>query len=201
MKLSRDIIFLFFIKPINISDPLSSLLPGAGSSLYAEQLRERELRERSALLGLGGLYPPEVRGPAELYGQPSGPGPHVPPTSIARPELSPVTRHPLPPASPLSRSRDLLRGPSPGASGGKMSQGPPMFSPHSSAPFAPPSASANNSSLSDKLKLGFSSEARPPPAASSHPGLPHEAGIKREAEPYLRPSLGHSSASASLVTS
>ena len=152
------------------------------------------MRERSALLGLGGLYPPEVRGPAELYhGQPPGPGPHVP-TSIARPELSPVTRQPLPPASPLSRSRDMLRGPSPGVPGGKMSQGPPMFSPHSSAPFAP--ASANNSSLSDKLKLGFSSEARPP---VSHPGLPHEA-IKREAEPYLRHPLGHSSASASLVT-
>ena len=85
-----------------ISDPLSSLLPGGGSSLYAEQLRERELRERSALLGLGGLYPPppEVRAAADhLYN-----GPHVPPvTSIARPELSPVTRHPLPPASPLSR--------------------------------------------------------------------------------------------------
>ena len=50
-----------------VSDPLSSLLPGAGSSLYAEQLRERELRERSALLGLGGLYPPppEVRGPTD----------------------------------------------------------------------------------------------------------------------------------------
>ena len=52
----------------------------------------------------------------------------------------------------------------------------------------------NNSSLSDKLKLGFSTEARP--AASHNPGLlPHE--VKREAEPYLRPTLA---SAPSLVT-
>ena len=78
-----------------------------------------------------------------------------------------------------------LRGPSPSPgvpSGHKMSQGPPMFS--TAGPFIPPPVSTNNSSLSDKLKLGFSS------------GLhPHE--VKREAEPYLRPSLA---SAPSLVT-
>ena len=87
----------------------------------------------------------------------------------------------------------MLPGPSPGP-------GPPMFSPHSAAsPFLP--SSTNNSSLSDKLKLGFGSEARPP-GATPLGSLHHEASIKKE-DPSLRSSAasGYPLASASrLVT-
>ena len=130
---------------------------------YTDPLREREIRERNALVqsafSMGSLYPPNpLLPPSDHYpssfggplGLPPPPavssphslGPHYSPNIAPRPELSPSSL-----TSPIQRHRD----PSP-----KVTTS--TFSPHSggSSPFLSPAPpSANNSSLAEKLKVGF----------------------------------------------
>lgn len=148
-----------FLNPYT-KDPLSSLLPSAHP--YSDPLREREIRERNALVqsafSMGSLYPPNpLLPPSDHYpssfggpmGLPPPPvssphtlGPLYSPNIAPRPELSPSSL-----TSPIQRHRD----PSP-----KVTTS--TFSPHSrgSSPFLSPAPpSANNSSLAEKLKVGF----------------------------------------------
>jgi len=147
-----------FLNPYT-KDPLSSLLPS--SHPYTDPLRERELRERNALVqsafSMGSLYPPNpLLPPSEHYpssfggplGLPPPPvssphtvGPLYSPNIAPRPEISPSSL-----TSPGQRHRDT----SPKVTS--------TFSPHSggSSPFISPAPpSANNSNLAEKLKVGF----------------------------------------------
>ena len=185
------------------SDPLQSLLPGPppppgpATPLYADHLRERELRERNALVqsafGMGSLYHPP---PSDLYPPTpvTSPAPGLFTPGIPRPEISPRN---LSSTSPLSRSRDLH----PSSSSPKVSLG-------SASPFLPPST--NNSGLADKLKLGFGDRSPSTPASLTRPDPASSDSIKREGPPgfhdgFLRPSgpPTHTLASSSstLVTS
>ena len=184
---------------MSTSDPLQSLVAGPG---YAEQLRDRELRERSAMFGLGGVglagypapAPPPTSSPALFPPGLAGLGSARPPAvSPATPAATPpLSRHtPAPP--PVS----------------KVGVAPGLFSPQS--PFLPP-GHTNNSSLSEKLKLGFGEARERSPAATPTAPPPHtppESTIKREGPGlglgFLRPagplSLAQASPPSSLVTS
>ena len=138
------------------SDALPALLP-SGHPGYPDPMRERELRERSALVqsafSISSLYPPNALlppHPPDHYIPPSL-GPPPPPSSFAAtPRATPDLISPSLP-SPHQRPRD----PSPKVLPGLPSS---TFSPHSrgSSPFLPPPApSTNNSGLAEKLKAGF----------------------------------------------
>ena len=178
---------------LNISDPLSSLLPSAHP--YPDPLRERELRERNALVqsafSMGSLYPPNpLLPPSDHYpssfggplGLPPPPvsspqtmGPHYNPNIGPRPEISPSSL-----TSPIQRHRD----PSP-----KVTTS--TFSPHSggSSPFLSPAPpSANNSSLAEKLKVGFGDR-----SPTTTPAKPQDFSPTRPSGPSRDSSRDHSS--------
>ena len=194
------------------SDPLQSLLtpgppapgvaplPSPGGPLYTDHVRDRELRERNALVqsafGMGGLFglPPSNPTPPDLY--PPGPNPlGLPPPPVTSPALfsSGLPRPDLSPRS-LSSSRDLHP---------RLSPKVTMFAPHSSPSYLPSlsSMSTNNSNLSDKLRMGFGDSRGSAAANPENPGT-----IKREtgADMFLPPGpltlSSSSSSSSTLVT-
>ena len=171
---------------------MSSLLPSAHP--YSDPLREREIRERNALVqsafSMGSLYPPNpLLPPSDHYpssfggpmGLPPPPvssphtlGPLYSPNIAPRPELSPSSL-----TSPIQRHRD----PSP-----KVTTS--TFSPHSrgSSPFLSPAPpSANNSSLAEKLKVGFGDR-----SPTTTPAKPQDFSPTRLSGLSREPSREHS---------
>ena len=180
-----------------LSDSLPALLP-SGHPGYPDPLRDRELRERSALVqsafSISSLYPPPnpalLPPPPDHYIPPSL-GPPPPPSSFAgTPRATPDLISPSLP-SPHQRPRD----PSPKVLPGLPSS---TFSPHSrgSSPFLPPPAmppSTNNSGLAEKLKAGFGDRspqtgclAKPRDASPQHSREPSPSVHRRVADPFPR---------------
>ena len=160
-------------------------------------MRERELRERSALVqsafSISSLYPPNpaLLPPPDHYIPPSLGPPPPPPSSFAgTPRATPDLISPSLP-SPHQRPRD----PSPKVLPGLPSS---TFSPHSrgSSPFLPPPAlppSTNNSGLAEKLKAGFGDRspqtgclAKPRDASPQHSREPSPSVHRRVGDPFPR---------------